>query len=142
MKRAYMLAAMKEAGRKIRSLRKQKRPKLSSERLGELVGVRGATIRRLEAARQSTRPETLEKIATVLGCDIGEIDPTRAGLTAAQAQIDLLRAQNAEYAALICEQTRHILQLKATISALGTIIRHAETSAQKSRAVQLNGEDT
>jgi DNA-binding Xre family transcriptional regulator len=123
MKRAYMLAAMKEAGRKIRTLRKQ-------------IGVRGATIRRLEAAVQSTRPETLEKIAAVLGCDIGEIDPTRAGLTAAQAQIDLLRAQNAEYAAVICEQTRHILQLKATISALGTMSRHAET------LVRLNGENT
>jgi transcriptional regulator with XRE-family HTH domain len=72
---------MVEVGRKIRALRKKKG--ISSEKLGKLVGCSGANIRRIEEAEQSTRPETLERIAEASECDIGEIDPTRAGLTEA-----------------------------------------------------------
>jgi hypothetical protein len=82
------------------------------------VGCSGANIRRIEEAEQSTRPETLKRIAEALGCDIGEIDPARAGLAEAKTEIEALRVQNAEQAALICDLRKQIDELQRAIGAM------------------------
>lgn len=53
--------------------REQQSPKLSQEKLAELVDTTGATISRLESGHQPYGQELLEKIADVLNRDPGDL---------------------------------------------------------------------
>ncbi len=60
-----------EVLRRIKELRKKK--KLSSDKLGEMVGLSGPAIRNIEAGRRKLKLETLEKIAKALGVNLSEL---------------------------------------------------------------------
>jgi len=60
-----------EVLKKIREIRKKKG--ISSDRLGELVGLSGPAIRNIEAGRRKIKLETLEKIAQALGVSVAEL---------------------------------------------------------------------
>ncbi len=61
----------REVLRKIREIRKKKG--ISSDKLGELVGLSGPAIRNIEAGRRKIKLETLEKIAKALGVSVAEL---------------------------------------------------------------------
>ena len=61
----------KETLRRLRAIRKEKG--LSSDKLGELVGLSGSAIRNIEAGRRKIKLETLEKIAQALGVSVSEL---------------------------------------------------------------------
>ena len=61
----------KETLKKLKEIRKQKG--LSSDKLGELVGLSGSAIRNIEAGRRKIKLETLEKIAQALGVSVAEL---------------------------------------------------------------------
>jgi len=56
---------------KIRKIRKEK--KISSDKLGEMVGLSGAAIRHIENGRRRLNMDLLEKIANALGVSVVEL---------------------------------------------------------------------
>jgi len=60
-----------ETLKRLKEIRKQK--KISSDKLGELVGLSGSAIRNIEAGRRKIKLETLEKIAQALGVSVAEL---------------------------------------------------------------------
>ena len=57
--------------KRIREIRKKKG--ISSDKLGEMIGMSGAAIRNIEAGRRKIKVETLEKIAQALGVSVAEL---------------------------------------------------------------------
>ena len=67
----YTMEITKETLHRIKEIRKAKR--ISSDKLGELIGLSGSAIRNIEAGRRKIKLETLEKIAQALGVSVAEL---------------------------------------------------------------------